>query len=53
METIDIKSFERYLVNEASRVKLSEISADPWDQNLNKQECNEELSYLQKKLIQF
>ena len=52
METIDIKSFERYLVNEASRVKLSEISADPWDQNLNKQECNEELSYLQKKLIQ-
>lgn len=49
---IDIKSFDQYLVKEASGVKLSEISANPWEQNLNKLKCNEELSYLQKKLIQ-
>ena len=52
MSTIDIKSFDQYLIKEDSRVKLNEISANPWEQNLNKQDCNEELSYLQKKLIQ-
>ena len=52
MSTIDIKSFDQYLVKEASRVKINEISANPWEQTLNKQDCNEELSYLQKKLIQ-
>lgn len=52
MSTIDIKSFDQYLVKEASRVKLNEISANPWEQTLNKQDCNEALSYLQKKLIQ-
>ena len=52
MSTIDIKSFDQYLIKEASRVKLNEISANPWEQTLNKQDCNEELSYLQKKLIQ-
>ena len=48
MSTIDIKSFDQYLIKEASRVKLNEISANPWEQTLNKQDCNEELSYLQK-----
>ena len=52
MSTIDIKNFDQYLVNEASEVKLSEINANPLEQNLNKLECNEALSYLQKKLIQ-
>ena len=52
MSTIDIKSFDQYLIKEASRVKLNEISANPWGQTLNKQDSNEELSFLQKKLIQ-
>ena len=52
MSIIDIKNFDPYLVKEASKVKLSEISANPWEPSLNKLECNEELNYLQKKLIQ-
>ena len=52
MTIIDIKKFDQYLVKEASKVKLSKISANPSNPNLNKLDCNEELELLQKKLIQ-
>ena len=48
MSPIDIKSFDQYLIKEASRVKLNEISANPWEQTFIKQDSNDELSYLTK-----
>lgn len=49
---MDIKSFDQYLIKGDSKVKLSEISADPWEHDHVKSESVKELEYLQKKLIE-